>query len=311
MRPTVLTAAAGLLALAATTAAAADPPACRPVRFADISWTDVAATTALTSLILRDLGYQPTTAVLSIPATFQALKDRQVDVFLGNWMPAMADVRKPFTDDHSIDVLGTNLEGARYTLAVPQYLYDSGLHDFSDIQKFGKELDFRIYGIEAGNDGNRHVLDLIRANRDGLGRFQLIESGEQGMLANVAKAYRAKKPVVFLGWEPHPMNVMFHIAYLTGGDDTFGPGYGSAAVDTDVRAGYADACPNVARLLTQEKFPLGAEDGMMDLILNKKLDPARAAAQWAKTHKDTIGPWLDGVTTLDGKPGWPAVQPKL
>ena len=30
---------------------------------------------------------------------------------------------------------------------------------------------------------------------------------------------RGKEPIVFLGWEPHPMNTKFKMAYLTGGDD--------------------------------------------------------------------------------------------
>ena len=312
MRRTTLAAtAAALIGLAAATAHAADPASCKQVRFSDIGWTDVTATTALTSMILKDLGYKPKITVLSVPVTYQSLKNKDLDVFLGNWMPSMEADRKPFVADKSVDVLNANLEGAKYTLAVPQYLYDKGLHDFSDIQKFGKELDYKIYGIEPGNDGNRHVLDLIKANRDGLGKFQLVESSEQGMLAEVEKDYRRKKPIVFLGWEPHPMNTMFKMAYLTGGDDTFGPNYGGATVFTNVRAGYAQDCPNVAKLLDNEKFSLPAEDDMMNLILNKKMDPSRAVDVWAKHHKDALKPWLDGVTTVDGKPGWPAVQSKL
>jgi glycine betaine/proline transport system substrate-binding protein len=312
MHRTYFAAAVGaLFGLAAATAQAADPDSCKVVRFSDIGWTDVTATTALTSLILKDLGYQPKITVLSVPVTYQSLKNKDLDVFLGNWMPSMEADRKPFTEDHSIDVLNANLEGAKYTLAVPQYTYDKGLHDFADIQKFGKELNWKIYGIEPGNDGNRHVLDLIKANREGFGKFQLVESSEQGMLSQVEKDYRGKKPIVFLGWEPHPMNKMFKMAYLTGGDDTFGPNYGGATVFTNVRAGYAGECPNVAKLLQNEKFSLAGEDEMMALILNKKMDPGKAVALWLKGHKDVLAGWLEGVTTIDGKPGLPAVQAKL
>lgn len=200
MRHTYLAAAAGaLLGLAATAASAADPASCKAVRFSDIGWTDVTATTALTSLILKDLGYAPKITVLSVPVTYQSLKNKDLDVFLGNWMPSMEADRKPFTDDKSIDVLGANLEGAKYTLAVPQYTYDKGLKDFADIQKFGKDLNFKIYGIEPGNDGNRHVLDLIKDKKMGFEKFSLVESSEQGMLSQVEKDYRGKKPIVFLG----------------------------------------------------------------------------------------------------------------
>lgn len=312
MRHTGLFAAAGvLLGLGVATASAADSASCKVVRFSDIGWTDVTATTALTSMILKDLGYAPKITVLSVPVTYQSLKNKDLDVFMGNWMPSMEADRKPFIDDKSVDVVGANLNGAKYTLAVPQYTYDKGLHDFADVQKFGKDLGWKIYGIEAGNDGNRHVLDLIKDKKEGFDKFQLVESSEQGMLSQVEKDYRGKKPIVFLGWEPHPMNKQFKMSYLTGGDDSFGPNYGGATVYTNVRAGYLNECPNVGKLLANLKFDLPSEDAMMDSILTKKMDPTKAAALWLKANKGVLKTWLDGVTTFDGKPGGPALEAKL
>ena len=68
---------------------------------------------------------------------------------------------------------------------MPQYTYDKGLKDFADIAKFKDSLQGKIYGIEPGNDGNRLVLDLIKDDKFGLKDFQLVESSEQGMLAEV------------------------------------------------------------------------------------------------------------------------------
>lgn len=304
-------AAAALLGLNASAALAADPDSCKTVRFSDIGWTDVTATTATASVILKDLGYTPKITVLSVPVTYQSLKNKDLDVFLGNWMPSMEADRKPYTEDKSIDVLGANLEGAKYTLAVPHYTYDKGVHDFADIQKIGKELNWKIYGIEPGNDGNRHVLDLIKDKRMGFEKFSLVESSEQGMLAQVEKDVRQKKPIVFLGWDPHPMNKKFKMDYLTGGDDTFGPNFGGATVYTNVRTGYVAQCPNVGKLLANLKFTLAAEDAMMDDILSHNMDPAKAAAKWLKANKPTLAQWLDGVTTFDGKPGLAQVESKL
>ncbi|MFH3844485.1 extracellular solute-binding protein, partial [Acinetobacter baumannii] len=38
-------------------------------------------------------------------------------------------------------------KGAKYTLAVPQYVYDGGLRSFADIAKFSDKLGNKIYGI--------------------------------------------------------------------------------------------------------------------------------------------------------------------
>jgi glycine betaine/proline transport system substrate-binding protein len=299
------------LAGAGAQGAAADPAKCKTPRFSDIGWTDVTATTATTAVLLKDLGYQPKITVLSVPVTFQSLKNKDLDIFLGNWMPSMDADIKPFMADHSVDVVRANLTGAKYTLAVPAYTYAAGLRDFADIQKFAGPLNHKIYGIEPGNDGNRHVLDMIKANDRGLGSFQLVESSEQGMLAEVERAYRAHKPIVFLGWEPHPMNKKFDMKYLTGGDSTFGPNYGGATVYTNVRAGYLAECPNVGKLLENLTFDLPGEDGMMDEILNNNVDPAKAGEAYLRAHPEVLATWLAGVTTFDGKPGLDAVKRKL
>ncbi len=63
------------------------------MRFADVGWTDVTATTALASRVLRSIGYSPAITVLSVPVTFASLQNKDIDVFLGNWMPTQeADI---------------------------------------------------------------------------------------------------------------------------------------------------------------------------------------------------------------------------
>ncbi len=65
----------------------------------------------------------------------------------------MAADEKPYRDDGSVERVGANLKGAKYTFAVPEYVYDAGIKDFADIAKFKDKLDGKIYGIEPGNDG--------------------------------------------------------------------------------------------------------------------------------------------------------------
>lgn len=177
-------------ALGCVTAVGAEPESCRTVRLADVGWTDVTATTAIFSQVLRELAYEPQTTLLSVPVTFGVMKGGNIDVFLGNWMSAQSRDLQPYMDDHSIEAVRENLTGAKYTLAVPSYTYDAGLRDFSDIQRFNAALNHAIYGIEAGNDGNRHILTMIQHNEHGLGNFHLIESSEQGM-AGIAIALLA------------------------------------------------------------------------------------------------------------------------
>lgn len=304
----------GALACAAflcASAYAADPAACKDVRFADVGWTDIAATTGVASTILGALGYTPTKTIASVPITFAGLKSKQIDVFLGYWSPTMDPMIEPFTKSGSIKVLSTpNLTGAKYTLAVPDYVYRGGLKSFQDIAKFADKLQGRIYGIEPGNDGNALIQKMIGANQYGLGKFKLVESSEAGMLVQVNRAVREKQWIVFLGWEPHPMNVQMKIDYLSGGDDVFGPNYGEARVLTAEPPDYAARCPNVAKFVSNLQFTTAIENHLMVPIANK-VDPNKAAADWLRSNPQVLDNWLAGVTTLDGKPGLPAVRASL
>jgi glycine betaine/proline transport system substrate-binding protein len=297
--------------LSAGSAFAAEPDSCKTVRFSDVGWTDITATTATASVILEALGYTPDVQVLSVPVTYASLKSKDIDVFLGNWMPTMEADIKPYLEDKSVETVVTNLEGAKYTLAVPAYTYDAGVKDFADIAKFKDKLDNKIYGIEAGNDGNRLILDMIEQDKFGLKDFELVESSEAGMLAAVSKAANSKQDVVFLGWEPHPMNANIDMKYLTGGDEVFGPNFGGATVATNVRAGYTTECPNVGALLKNMVFSLKMENEIMGAILNDGTEPKAAATAWLKANPDALTPWLAGVTTFDGGDANAAVKSAL
>ena len=296
---------------AASTAWAADPSSCEEVTFADVGWTDITATTAATSVVLEGLGYEPEAEVLSVPVTYASLKNGDIDVFLGNWMPTMEGDIAKYREEGSVEVLGANLEGAKYTLAVPKYTAEAGLKDFADIAKFKDKLDGKIYGIEPGNDGNRLILDMIAQDAFGLKGFEVVESSEQGMLSQVDRAVKRQEDIVFLGWAPHPMNNNFDLVYLSGGDDVFGPDYGGATVFTNVRKGYTSECPNVGKLLNNLKFSLPMEGAIMGAILNDGKDPEDAATEWLKANPAVLDGWLAGVQTLDGKDGLPAVKAHL
>jgi glycine betaine/proline transport system substrate-binding protein len=196
-------------------------------------------------------------------------------------------------------------------LAVPKYLADQGLKDYADIAKFKDQLKGQIYGIEPGNDGNRLIQKMIDEGKFGLDGFELVESSEQGMLAQVERAGRSKDAIVFLGWEPHPMNTKFSLKYLTGGDEVFGPNLGGATIYTNTRAGFVSECPNAGALVKNLKFSLDLENTVMGYILFDSMEAPKAAETWLKANAATWEPWLAGVSTFDGKPGLEAVKKSL
>ena len=84
------------------------------------------------------------------------------------------------------------------------------------------------------------------------------------------------------------MNTRFDMRYLTGGDSSFGPNYGGATVYTNVRTGYLEECPNLGRLFRNLTFTLHGENEIMGGILDRKLAPEAAAAEWLKRNPEAL-----------------------
>ena len=306
MMKALTTTAALMLAASALPAFADDAATCATVRYSDPGWTDITATNGVAAVVLEALGYTPDIATLSVPVGYEALKNGQTDVFLGNWMPAQQKFRDDLDAAGTIDVLAQNLEGAKFTLAVNKAGADAGVADFADLDAQKDAFGGKIYGIEPGAPANQSIQTMIENDDFGLGDWELVESGEQAMLAQVTRS--GDTPVVFLAWAPHPMNEAIEITYLSGGDEQFGPDFGGATVHTLARSEWAEMCPNAARLFSQLVFDVSMENQLMGAILDDGADAQDAAREWLAANPDAMGPWLDGVTTLDGQPGLDAVQ---
>lgn len=281
---------------------AGEPAVCQKVRLGVVNWTDVIATSAMAQVLLDGLGYQTKQTSASQQIIFAGIRDKRLDMFLGYWNPIMNQTITPFVEAKQVKVLAEpSLNDARATLAVPKYLADQGLQSFADIHRFEKQLGGKIYGIEPGSGANTQIKAMIAKNQFGLGKFQLVESSEAGMLAAVDRAVRRKEAVVFFGWTPHPMNVNIDMVYLGASEDALGPDEGRATVWTVTAPDYAERCPNASRLLANLTFSAETESRMMQPLLDHK-DALESARKWLQEHPEDKARWLEGVTTFDGKP---------
>ena len=280
------------------------------IRFASVSWTGVTIKTELAIEILKSIGYEATNTMVSVPIVYQALDSNDADIFLGNWMPSMETIANKYFEKGNVIKYMVNMPGAKYTLAVPSYAYNAGLRDFSDIEKFADKLEYKIYGIEEGNDGNLIIENMIKNNMFNLGKFKLIPSSETGMLAEMQSFMRTGKWGVFLGWSPHSMNEILDMKYLSGSKaDTFGENDGTATIYTNIRKGFDKEHPNVALFLKNLKFPVPMMNQIMTILhKNKDMKPKEAGILWLKKNPGTYREWLKDVKTYDGKPALPVFE---
>jgi glycine betaine/proline transport system substrate-binding protein len=291
----------------------AEASAARPIKIASVGWTGVTVKTDLAVSILKSLGYEAENFLVSVPIAYKAMESGDADAFMGNWLPSQNSICNPYFKNGSVIKYVKNMSGAKYTLAVPTYCAQAGLKDFKDIARFAKKLDWKIYGIEAGNDGNEIVQHMIDKNKFNLGKFTVVPSSEAGMLAQVQSYVRDKKWIVFLGWAPHSMNEKIDMTYLTGSTaETFGSNDGTASVWTNIRKGFDSEYPNAARLLKQMIFTVPMMNQIMLMIKNDdSLTTVKAGLLWLRKHPDMYKKWLEGVKTVSGEPGLPAFEKVL
>ncbi len=263
----------------------------------------------MATVTLDALGYEAESSLLGLEVIYQSLKEQHLDIFLGYWDPAMQTYATPYEAEGSVERVGINLQGAKYTFAVPAYVAEAGVHDFTDLAAFAEAFDSKMYGIEPGS--NQLMFDVIADPAFGLDGWEVVESSETAMLTEVQRKVDDKEFVVFQAWAPHPMNTVFDLVYLTGGDAHYGPDFGAATVSTQVRKGYLEECPNVARFLKNLTFSVEFENEGMAYLIDEGMAPDDAGRAILKDHPDVLDAWLDGVTTVDGEPGLPAVRAAL
>lgn len=309
LRSPILSTAALALFGCLSAAQAADQESCKKVRMAEPGWNDLSFTTGVGSTLLDALGYEPQSTLLSINVIYASLKNKDLDVFLGYWDPAMVNDYKPYKEDGSVENVALNLEGAKYTFAVPTYAWEAGVKDFADLHKYADKFKKRMYGIEAGS--NQLMLDAIADKSLKLEGWEVVESSEVGMLTEVERKLKKKEFILFQGWAPHPMNEKYDFQYLTGGDKFYGPNFGAATVTTQVRKGYLGECPNVAQLLKNLTFDINFENKGMSYLINDGMQANEAALKAIKENPQRLDVWLSNVTTFDGQPGLAAVKAKL
>ncbi len=288
-----------------------DPETCQTVRMSDPGWTDINATNAVAGTLLQGLGYKQEIKNLSVPVGFQGLKTKQLDVFLGNWMPAQEPVLSKFTSDDSVAKLVTNLPSAKFTLVVPDYVAAAGVKSFKDLAKYADKFDKKIYGIAPGSPANQNIAKMISKKDFNLDGWSLVASSETGMLTQAERAIHNKQWIVFLGWEPHVMNAHFKLTYLSDGDAYFGPNYGSATVNTLTRKNFTTECPNAGKLFSNLQFNVELENNIIKHVLDDKQDVATAAKNELTKHPELLDAWLAGVKTVDGQDGLAAVKKSL
>lgn len=263
-------------------------------------WGDLVVENQIVKQVLGEIGYEVEITQLSVPIGAQALANGQIDAYLGNWWPSQKPAFKEHLTNSKVKVLNTLVTGTRYAPAVPKYVAEKyGIDSFAELDEHSELFQSKFLGIEPGTPGNQYIVDAINQGAYGLGDWQLIESSTAAMLAEVNRRVSNKKPVVFLAWQPHWMNVQWDLVYLKDPKDVW-PGAGS--IRTVCSSEFLQEKPNVAHFLSQIEVKRSAASDFIYKLSKQGKDAADIARNWISKHTDTVKKWLRGVHTFDGDP---------
>lgn len=275
------------------------------------AWPGITVKTAIAEQLLNPLGYETSTQEIGLQVIYQGIESGDIDAFLGAWLPAQREMFNPRKESGVLIDVANNVDGAQMTLAVPEYLYESGIQSFEDLDENREQFDGEIHGFGAGSAASEILHNAIDNDTWGLGDWQIVDTSEVGMLSAARDAISREEPIVWVGWTPHWMNLELPMRYLEDPENLFGENNGESDVLTLLRSDYAEANPNVATFFEQFTFSAEEQSWMIQAFGQEEQDLADVAEQWINEHPERIEAMLADVTTTDGDPAWPVIEAQL
>ncbi|UCJ17377.1 glycine betaine ABC transporter substrate-binding protein [Pseudomonas sp. MM211] len=269
------------LAMGMSSAMAADKPALK-IGYVN-GWDDSVAVTHVAGEILKTkLGYDVTLQPVEPAIMWQGVARGDLDATLSAWLPATHGEYFEKLKD-KVTVLGTNYDGAKIGLIVPDYVEAKTI---ADLEKYAKDFDGKITGIDAGAGVMRRAEDAIKEYD--LKSIKLMPSSGPGMATALTRAEKDQKPIVVTGWIPHWMFAQWKLRFLEDPKNVFGE---AEHVDTVANPGLEAKAPEAAAFL--KKLSWSAEEvGAVMLSIRDGVKPEEAAKQWIAKNPDRVAEWL-------------------
>ena len=272
---------AAALAIGMGSAFAADKPTLK-IGYVN-GWDDSVAVTHVAGEILQSkLGYTVELKPVEPAIMWQGVARGDLDATLSAWLPATHGEYYEKLKD-KVEVLGTNYSGAKIGLIVPDYVQAKSIED---LEKYAKDFDGKITGIDAGAGVMRRTEEAIKEYN--LASIKLMPSSGPAMATALTRAEKAQKPIVVTGWIPHWMFAKWKLRFL---EDPKGV-YGAAETVNSIGSKELDTkAPEVVAFLKKFQWNSKDEIGEVMLAIQEGAKPDVAAKDWVAKHPDRVKEW--------------------
>jgi glycine betaine/proline transport system substrate-binding protein len=254
-------------------------------------WTENEAISNLSKVLLEEeVGYDEVTVeTADLGLVFQGVASGDYDAFQDVWMPNHAELLEEVEPD--VQHLDPWFEGeTAYGIAVPDYMEVRSLQDLDEA-----ETDM-IIGIEPSAAFMPWIAEEV-IPAYGLD-VKLVESSTPAMLTELDRAYRAREPIIFLGWSPHWMNAEYDFRYLEDPKDAQGPFNDPSELSTIVRDGLKEDDPVAYELIRSISLTEQQVNALEAEILEAR-DPVTGVKSWLAENRDVVEPWIEAAETTE------------
>lgn len=247
------------------------------VTFGETPWTSTVPPTYVAKQILEDMGYKVEIQKADAGVVYTGLAAGDIDVFMDAWLP---DMHKNYMDKYGDKIVDTSVSYPNGELGwvVPTYMED--VNSIEDLKGKEDQLEGKMYGIEEGAGMTNTSREMIEAY--GL-NLEYAASSEAGMLAQAKKLIQNEKPVLFLGWRPHPMFVDFDLKVL---EDPKGF-FKTSEVHVLTHEGFQEKAPEAFAFLSKWSMPVDDIEKMI-VEMDKGAKPEEVANKWIQENQDKV-----------------------
>ncbi|HEV6952768.1 MAG TPA: glycine betaine ABC transporter substrate-binding protein [Promicromonospora sp.] len=253
------------------------------------SWTDGLSTAYLWKHILEEDGYTVEIEEINDAAPlYTGLAEGDLDVYPSAWPEV---THAAYMDEYGDDLedLGTYYDGAKLTIAVPEY---SELRSIEDLVGKADDYDGKIVGIEAGagltKATQEQVIPQYGLDEDG---WTLQTSSTPAMLNALDEAVSSEEDIVVTLWRPFWANNTFPVRDLEDPKGALGEAEGLHEIATK---GFGEEFPEVAEMMANAKLDDEQYGTLEDLVVNEHPDDPEAGVEaWIADNQD----WVDGLTS--------------
>ncbi|MER6954611.1 ABC transporter permease/substrate binding protein [Streptomyces sp. NPDC000618] len=259
----------------------------REIEIGYIPWDEGIASTYLWKELLEERGFKVKTTQYAAGPLYTGVATGQIDFQTDAWLPTThAEYWKKYGD--RMEDLGSWYGPTSLELAVPSYV--KGVDSLADLKNHASDFDGRITGIEPSAGMMGLLKDKVLEEYGLDGSYTVVDGSTPAMLAELKRAYAAKKPIVVTLWSPHWAYSDYDLKKLKDPQGAWGKGDG---VHTLARKGFAADNPEAAEWLkdfrmTEEQLT-GLESRIQKAGKGKEQDAVRT---WLKENPSLIEKWV-------------------